>query len=362
MTDFQGSSSEDERLRRLLNDAVSDVDPRDTLDVIRSRTAASPFRAKRPWLLGAGTAIVATAATIAAVAVIGGSPGTTGAPDPGPAGSPDAASTAATSTEPSSPSGEPSPSGVTSDSASSPRVEMTVPVYFIGDTSRGPRLYREYRTFEATEEDRGTEAVSLAMDPAVDPDYRSGWPDGVKPRSVTSDGNVITVDLTAAGPVWERPEELSSEEASMAVQQLVYTAQGAMQDGRLPVQFLLEGQRTDTLFNIPVSEPVMHGALSDVLAQLWIESPGEGEAVTSPFTVSGEAEAFEATVQWELRQNGDQVDSGFTTAALCCTTAPYSFEVEAPPGEYTIVVHDTNPSDGEGFAPWRDTKTVTVVP
>ena len=42
--------------------------------------------------------------------------------------------------------------------------------------------------------------------------------------------------------------------------------------------------------------------------------------------------------------------------------SPYSFTVDAPPGSYTLVVHDTDPSGGEGLAPWRDTKDVTVVP
>ena len=47
MNDYPGS--EDERIRRLLNDAVSDVEPRESLDSIRSRTVVTPFRARRPW-------------------------------------------------------------------------------------------------------------------------------------------------------------------------------------------------------------------------------------------------------------------------------------------------------------------------
>jgi hypothetical protein len=41
--------------------------------------------------------------------------------------------------------------------------------------------------------------------------------------------------------------------------------------------------------------------------------------------------------------------------------APYSFRVKnVPPGDYTLVVHDSDPSGGEGPAPWTDTKAVTV--
>jgi hypothetical protein len=34
--------------------------------------------------------------------------------------------------------------------------------------------------------------------------------------------------------------------------------------------------------------------------------------------------------------------------------------VDAPPGEYTLVVTDNDPSGGEGFEVWEDTKRITV--
>jgi hypothetical protein len=99
----------------------------------------------------------------------------------------------------------------------------------------------------------------------------------------------------------------------------------------------------------------------DVLAQVWVIEPSEGAEVTSPFTVSGLAAAFEANVQWELMKGDQEIRRGFTTAEECCTMAPYSFRVKnVPPGDYTLVVHDSDPSGGEGPAPWTDTKAVTV--
>jgi hypothetical protein len=51
-------------------------------------------------------------------------------------------------------------------------------------------------------------------------------------------------------------------------------------------------------------------------------------------------------------------------AQECCTMAPYSFTVDvpagAPPGDYTLVVHDEDMSGGEGFPPFRDTKRLTL--
>jgi hypothetical protein len=128
------------------------------------------------------------------------------------------------------------------------------------------------------------------------------------------------------------------------------------------VQFLLNGERSDALLGVPVSEPLAQGDPADVLAQVWIIEPAEDAEVTAPFEVSGLAAAFEANVQWEVMEGDRVVKRGFTTAEECCTMAPYSFTLNLPPGEYTLVVHDTDESGGEGFAPWRDTKQVTVVP
>jgi hypothetical protein len=54
------------------------------------------------------------------------------------------------------------------------------------------------------------------------------------------------------------------------------------------------------------------------------------------------------------------VRNGFTTARECCTLSPYSFTVTATPGDYTLVVHDTDESDGEGIGTSEDTKRIKV--
>ena len=63
---------------------------------------------------------------------------------------------------------------------------------------------------------------------------------------------------------------------------------------------------------------------------------------------------------WELKRGDATVRNGFTTAQECCTLSPYSFTVTAPPGDYTLVVHDTDESDGEGVGTSQDTKDITV--
>ncbi len=375
MNEYNGS--EDERIRRLLNDAVDDIEPHDSLDSIRSRTVVTPFRARRPWILGAGAAVVATAATVAAVAVMGGNPGTTGAQDPGFAdGSPTVAATGEGSGMPDprrstapSPDADPSQSGVTTDESSATSSEpITVPVYYVGDTSRGPRLFREFHTVAKNGEDATTPALNeaVATDPA-DPDYRTDWPAGTTVDHINFDGigndGLTTVYLeNSQTNLHDRPAGMSEEAASLAIEQLIYTAQAASQT-RAPVQFMLDGARTDTVLGVPTSEPLSEGDPTAVLAQVWIIDPGEGAELTVPFEVSGLAAAFEANVQWELMRGDTVVQSGFDMADECCTMSPYSFAVKnVPPGDYTLVVHDEDASGGaEGFAPWRDTKSITVV-
>ena len=91
-----------------------------------------------------------------------------------------------------------------------------------------------------------------------------------------------------------------------------------------------------------------------------IESPAQGATVPTTFTVTGRAATFEANVVWELKRGDATVRNGFTTAQECCTLTPYSFTVNAPPGDYTLVVHDTDESDGEGIGTSQDTKDITV--
>jgi hypothetical protein len=346
--------TDEDAVRRLLDGAVSDVEPRDALATIRSRTQEeSPMTTRRPWLLGAAAAVVATAATITAVAVTGNSGGTTD-DSPRVAGSP-------TATAPATGSTDSAPEPTASEPAAAEQT-ATVAVYYVGEAPQGPRLFREFRkvTFEG---EAAAAAVSTAVgEPALDPDYSSPWSvtDASAERVEHVDGR-ITVNLKTLEDVSERPDGVSEAEASLAVEQVLYTAQAALQS-RDPVRILVNGQVTDTVFGVPTSEDLTQGDPLEVQALVWVTDPGEGATVSAPFEVTGVANAFEATVQWELLRDGQVVEQGFTTAAEAFTFAPYSFTVrDVPPGEYTLVVHDTDASGGEeGFGPTQDTKNITV--
>lgn len=366
MNQFPGAtgdhqSSQDEQVRRLLHDAVVGIDPRDplgALGAIHTRTEVSSMQHRRSWFFGAAAAAAAVAATVVAVAVVTGD-GTTGERDPGFAAPTDSATSGP----------DPTPSADASPSEPASRT-TTVPVYYVGKTSRGLRLFREFHEVEAAG-DQLTAALGEAVATAPqDADYRTDWPGGTVVAGagfdgVGSDGQISLTLRNDGTGLRERPAGMTAEEAGLAVEQLIYTAQAVTQT-RASVQFFLErsgsgDDRTDQLLGVPVSEPVSEGDPVDVLAQVWIIEPSEGMEVTAPFEVSGLAAAFEATVVWELRDaGGTVVKSDFTTAEECCTMAPYSFEVDVPPGEYTLVVQDTDASGGEGPGPWVDTKSITV--
>lgn len=314
----------EDQTRALLEDAVSDVEPRPALAAIRARAGRSP---RRSWVWSAGGAALATAATVAVVVSLG-STGP-GSPAPGPG-----------------------------DQSSSPPVAgPTKAVYFVGATGAGLRLFPERHR---------TASPALALDElvakavagtATDVDYHSPWPEGtVMQRAQVSDG-VLSVDLS--GPVVDRPDGTSPADAAMALQQLVYTAQAAA-GSRLPVTFLVDGAPASTVLGEPTAEPVAAAAADETLASVSVTSPVDGARVTSPFTVAGRAAAFEANVQWELLRGSIVVKRGFATATECCTLSPYTFTVTAPPGAYTLVVHDEDPSGGEGHPGTKDTKQVTV--
>jgi hypothetical protein len=336
----------DDELSRLLRDAVSDVEPRGTLDQIRSRTRTHKVvPMNRRWLLPVLAAAAATVVVIGGVVTLTG--GDTRKDNP-PAAQ-----------EPTSPGTDDS-SAATSEPADT-NVERAVPIYFVGRTAVGTRLYREFQrqevcpTPECLMEASVRGAVAGQPD---DPDYRSPWPAGTKVNAVSYNGDVLTIDLS--GDLHDQPSGMSADDAGMAVEQVMYSAQAALGKGRPPVQLLLDGQRSDQVLGVATSEPLAAGNPDSVLASIWISEPAEGSTVGTGFTVKGQAATFEANVVWELKQGDKVVRNGFTTAQECCTLSPYEFTVTATPGDYTLVVHDTDESDGEGVGTSQDTKQITV--
>lgn len=322
-------------IRDALHDAVSQVHPYGTLDDIRSRTdKVDPMKR---WFLP----ILTVAAVMAAV--VGGAFWLVGGDD-----------------KTLAPSSTPTPSASSVGTPSPATSRRAVPVYFVGNTGHGNKLFREFQQQQVCGSDqclmKAATLTALTGD-ANDADYTTQWPSGTGLRNVSFEGGTLTIDLT--GDVHDQPAAMSQADAELAIQQLIYSAQAGLGQGRPPVQLLLDGKHTDTILGVPASEPLAAGNADEVLAPVQIDTPVDGARVSGTFTVTGRAATFEANVVWELKQGDAVVKKGFTTAQECCTLSPYSFKVTAPRGDYTLVVHDTDES-GEGRPVDQDTKEITV--
>lgn len=256
------------------------------------------------------------------------------------------------------PTDEPTQSG--SDSGSPETV--AVPIYFVGDTPQGPRLFREFRQVEADNPLAEAVALMTAGD-AADPDYRTLYPEGSFASVSFSEGAGAIV-AQVEDDAWNAPADgMSKKEAKLAVQQLVYTVQGVQGD-RLPVLVQKENDPVP-LFGVSTDGGLKAAPQNDVLAFVNVTQPEQDSQPGATFTASGVANSFEATVPWEIRDgSGAKVLEGFATAdGWGDHLYPWQSEVDASalaPGTYTFVAMTDDPSGGEGGGPTEDTKTFTL--
>lgn len=233
---------------------------------------------------------------------------------------------------------------------------VTVMVYYPIDTRTGFRLAREPREVPDAASMAGVVEAMIAG--PVDPDYGAVWNPTTQVNDVTVADGVITVDLSADA----RTANVGSALAGLMIDQLVYTVTDAAKDPTLAVMLTIDGAPAGELWGAVVWDaPVTRADPTDVRLFVQIDNLAEGAAVTSPVTVSGEANVFEANLLWQvLDADGAEVAAGFTSTSEGQTFAPYAFDLELDPGTYTVVITEDDPSDGEGGVPMTDTRTITV--
>lgn len=341
-------------LRRLLHDAVDGVQPADRIAQIREQTqVVTPGPWRRRTAIGG--AVLATAAAVAAIAVVPslldeGSPGPAANPTLGQDVSPPAPSVSATVDPSLTESGD----------------TQSVPAYFIGDGPRGAVLFREFAVVEGSTP-RLLASLQALESPAGDPDYRSPWPQGaIVGTGYSPDARLITVDLADVS-LAQRPEAWDAREAELAVQQAVYTAQGAVGEGRIPIRFRVGGEPLDSVFGVPTDQPISNAPIFDTLSLMNISYPFESAEVQGSFTATGVNNSFESTVIWRIEDGtGTVVRDGFTTAEGWDEERLYPWETEVdvsglPPGDYTFVAENDDPTGGaEGNGPDSDTRLIVI--
>lgn len=357
------SSEDEDLLRRALHDEASRVAPdANGLARIRERTRRVPWW-RRPFAWSLATATAAAAVTVAvgvALNVGGNTPtdrtaimdqldstGQESDDDSGDAlsesGEDDAVSSAPTEESTEVPDDVPQADAL---------VVMAVPAYFLTETPAGPRLAREFRGVQ-DRENAAEAALGVMVEGPVDPDYSTPW-DPETEFSVTEAADAIEVELSV--PDDGVPEELRE----LAVQQVVYTVQAALQSTD-DVRFVVGASTAEQLWDADTSTITVPRAPQLEVRQLvQINDPTEGMPMTSPVEITGEAALFEATYEWRIEQGGVVVEEGFGQSEEGQRFAPFSFEVELEPGEYEVIVTASDPSGGEGPGPMSDSRTFTV--
>jgi hypothetical protein len=350
--------TDDDQLRRLLSDAVSDVEPHDRLaqirDSVRSDPKVVPMSRPRSWIAVAGVA--AAVAVIGGVAFAAGALQANNADDSGPVGP---GPTSHHSTAPVTPPTSTPPTTPTTSGTTAPGGSKAYAVYYVGDNPAGkPVLFREFHSGATSTSSADLAVADLAALP-LDPDYRTSWqPGDLTGATVSSD--VIDVALGTAA-VHDRPAGMSAAEARAAIQQVVYTAQAAFQK-RLAVQFTWHGNPIDQVLGQPTSEPIVNGPVLETLSLVNISSPNEGQQVSGQLRVTGVNNSFEGTSVIYLERDGKKylvtpVIGGFGPDKLYPWTASLAVS-KIPPGQYTLVARNDDPS-GRGNPP-TDTRTVIV--
>jgi spore germination protein GerM len=189
----------------------------------------------------------------------------------------------------------------------------------------------------------------------------SAVPSGTRLLGITIRNGVATVDLTS---------EYQSGGGSLSMQtrlgQVVYTLTQFPTVQK--VRFLLDGTPVNVFSSegIVLDHPVARSDYVNLLPAIEVSKPAGGANVTSPVTVAGTANVFEANVTVEvLDASGKIVGKTFTTAT-CGTgcrgtySVPVSFKVERKQ-RGTIVVHDDDAAD-TGTPPHSVRTPVTLSP
>lgn len=338
-------------LRAALAERAAQIGPADRWEEIRMSTPTLSETRRRRWpvVLLAAAAVLAVVAGLWALR-----------PQPAPT------APAAPSPSQSSPAATPSPSASPSSSTSEKADQVdpsggALPVYYIapealGWPESGLGLRRVWVPVETPPgaEARAKHALDEAMArPTATEGALRPW-QGVTATAVTVRTDRIDIVLDQAPTT-----DLADPVATLAVQELVWTAQAAVGRGNLPVSISIMVPGATKAWSVDLTRPFTRPAADQqytVLTDLWITDPAapEGSPVEATagqaLTVTGEASVFEATVQWELTDAaGTVVDHGVVMATVGAPGRG-TFEVPltiASAGDYTFKAFSMSMKDGQ---------------
>jgi hypothetical protein len=225
-------------------------------------------------------------------------------------------------------------------------------VYYLHDSGRGPRLYREFHPRATTAAVVRDAVTAMLTEKAYDADYTSLWPSGTSVRGARISGTTAYVDLSREA----RNGSAGAEGEAASLQQLVYTVTAAAPSVR-SVQLLIEGKAVETLWgHVDTRAPMTRRMAAEILGPVWLLVPS---SLKAGGRFGGEASVFEATVSWEFRQGGRVVKAGHTNADMGAPgRGPWSDVADVPPGNYELRAYESSAKDGTPT--FVDDKPVTV--
>lgn len=263
---------------------------------------------------------------------------------------------APTATDTPTPTAAPDTPPATTEPAATPvPVPMsTVNVYWAWTIDSVPggtpeRLGAGSRTVSGTSTLRAALEALLAGPDDVESSIAMGTqiPAGTELLDVTISGDgIATVDLSSA---FEESGGTLGETVRTA--QVVFTATQFESVER--VRFRIDGVDREALgsHGLDVSDGLGRDDFADVRPAIMVESPSPGATVGPSFAVRGEANTFEATVEWRvLDAAGSIVAQGFTTAtAGSGTWGTFDTVIDVPSGlsgQARLQVFESSAKDG----------------
>ncbi len=237
------------------------------------------------------------------------------------------------------------------------RVQMkTVEMFYVGDTPTGFKLFSEKYSVQVAR-DLANETLSWLISGRAkpsDPDYANLWGSGTSLNVYTKDDSTGIIDLKMG------KLSVGAEVESRAIDQLLWTV-SAIDPTITGILLLVDGQPIESLAgHVDASKKIMKQKSYEVLNSLQISSLAQGDTLSNPVVISGEACTFEANVVWTLRKDDKVLKSEPTTAkSPCPDRSTWSVELgNLVPGNYSFTVEDFSAMDGSLSA--RDDKTFTV--
>lgn len=202
-------------------------------------------------------------------------------------------------------------------------------------------------------------AIHESMSAGTDPSTLDLWA-GVSVTKVVHVDTLATVYLDRAPALPGSLPGISGvgrdRLATLGIQQLVWSASGAVQEPKLTLTFVIaDGSRT--LFGTQPAagryvRPEGAEAVAGVLAPIWILAPNPGAVLPAgrPVVVSGDAMVFEANVNWEYTRAGETtVQRQGSTRATLAAPERGAFSVDLgvlAPGDYRFTAYETSMADG----------------